>query len=273
MYNFKKVFKFPSKSNYFSSKSASPLQMYEEIMEMCMKFTLIIGANIFHSNHRKLNLNLVLTIIYLNLTFVLNVYDVYIFRDDLVRDIFCVLSISAEIQSYAKVYVFIFLKKNCTALKIKGENFFKKFNNKKSNEIFEIWMMRTAHIGVLIFFLFIVTTIIIITYPIIYYLIAQERILHFGFEIPMLDWKSSWFAYSLNFFHQASSFILFVIASIPSIVIIVIYIMTSLACFDILSILLKDLNEIAIKNENGCKNKDIKEMIKFILEVHLELIE
>jgi hypothetical protein len=109
-------------------------------------------------------------------------------------------------------------------------------------------------------------------YPIVFYLIFEERILHFGVEIPGLDWKNSWIAYSLNFFHQSSCFVIFVIASIPSIMIIVTYLMTSFAYFEVLSNLLKDLDEIIINNENGEKNKEITAQIKYITEMHLELI-
>jgi hypothetical protein len=54
--------------------------------------------------------------------------------------------------------------------------------------------------------------------------------------------------------------------------IIVTYLMTSFAYFEVLSNLLKDLDEIIINNENGEKNKEITAQIKYITEMHLELI-
>lgn len=178
-----------------------------------------------------------------------------------------------SLQSYAKVYVFVLLKENCIELKRRGENFHKSINSVKSSEIFESWMMRAAHIGLFLFSLFTVVCILIVIYPILFYIIFGERILHFGFEILMLDWQNSWLAYALNFVHQALCVIIFVIASIPSLIVPITYVMTSFGYFETLSLLIEDLNEFANGNENGEKNQEIKGMIKFIIEMHLELIE
>jgi hypothetical protein len=272
MEKIRNFFKIPSKSYYFSSGTITPQQMFNELMENYMKCLRVIGANILHDSHNNLNIRFAFAIFYLTFLFVINIYDIYIFRDDLVRDVFCILTMSGEIQSYAKVYVFIFMKKNCTELKQEAENFFKSFENVNATEIFEVWMMRTAHIFASIIFLYIIAYILIVTYPIVFYLIFEERILHFGVEIPGLDWKYSWIAYSLNFFHQSSCLIIFVIASFPSIMINITYLMTSFAYFEVLSYLLKDLDEIIINNENGEKNKEITAQIKYITEMHLELI-
>lgn len=261
----------PSKSFYFSSDSISNLQMFNELLEKSMSFTKIIGANIFADNYQKLNLRFALTFFYLTFLFIINIYDVYLFRNDLVRDVFCVLTISGEIQSYAKIYIFIFLRDTCVELKKSGEKLHKSVNSIKDREIFELWMMRTAHLGGIIIFMYIICCFVLINYPIIFYLLFGERILHFGIEIPMLDWKNSWIAYSINFLYQSTGFIIFTLASIPSIMIFVTFIMTSFAYFEVLSDLIKELDECVIDNEDGKNSQNIKEKLKSIVEMHLEL--
>lgn len=271
MSKIKKYFRAPSKKDYFSSDAINSVQMHEELLEHYQKIAVIIGADIFHTFHKKINIKIAMTVFYLTITFILNIYDVYLFRKDFVRDVFCILTLSGEIQSYAKIYVFFILKENCIELNNQVKRFHQTFNSSKSNEIFEKWMMRTGHIHAFILIMYFSAYAVIVSYPIVFYLIFDEKVFFFGIELPVLDWHNSWFAYGLNFFHHSSCLLIFIFGSIPSIMVIISFIMNAFGFFELLSILIKDLDELVIKNVDGKKDKEISLMINLIVENHLEL--
>lgn len=270
----RKFLKVPTKETYFSSGSITHQQMFSELCEKVMIPSRYLGANIFDKDYYEFNfLILILTFGLLTSTFAINIYDIYLFRKSLVRCVVCFFIFTAAFQSYNKIYTFVFMKQNCIELKEKCESFHQNFRSAKSVEIFEMWMLRAAHVGFFITVMYTIVGVLISVYPMIFYFLLDERILHFGIEIPMLDWKNSWIAYGIKYIHQSTILIAFVTSSIPSISIVVIYISTAFAFFDILSVLLDELDQISIKNEGNKNDKAIKEMIKLITEHHMELIE
>lgn len=274
MKSFKKVFKIPTKETYFSSASITHFQMYEELLDKSMIPARYLGANIFDKSHKKLNLLIISMFSLVVGTFVINIYDIYKFRKDLVRDAFCILTFTAAFQSYAKLYTFLFLKENCVELENKGRKFHENFKSEKSSEIFEKWMLRAAHVGLVLTIMYSIAAVLIIIYPAIFYFLFNEKVLHFGIEIPFLDWQNSWIAYGINYIHQSICLICFILSSISAISVIVIFISNAFAHFDILSFLLIELDQITIKSVGDYKKKkEIKDMILTIIKHHMELIE
>jgi hypothetical protein len=133
-------------------------------------------------------------------------------------------------------------------------------------------MMNSAYFCAILTIMNISCVILILIYPIIFYLITGERILHFGIEIPFLDWKNSWFAYGFNFGYQCMTLSLFICASIFSMVLVIIFLSNGLAQFDILKMLLDQLNQLAISDRKGENESKILSVIKLITEMHVQLI-
>lgn len=272
MENIRKFLKFPNKETYFSSSEITHLLMYRELLQMSMRPAKYLGANIFDESYKKYNWLIIAIFSLLTFTFIITIYDIYLFRKDLVRCAFCIINLTASFQSYGKLYTFIFMKENCILLKTKGEKIHQDFKDEKHAEILEKWMIRAAHVGFFITLMYIVVCFIIVIYPSLFYFILGERILHFGIEIPLLNWKNSWFGYALNYIYQSMCMICFTLGSIPTITIVVIYISTAFAYFDILSILIEELNQMTRISDENLKNNQVKAMIKLIIEHHMELI-
>lgn len=269
----KKIFKVPSKSTYFSSDTISPSQMYTELMQRTMNLAKLVGADIFKPNYKAVNIPFAITLFLCISLTIINIYDVYLFRNDIVRCMFCMITLSASFQSFAKMYTFVVLRKNQVDLRDRAEKFFTNINNQKSSEIFEKWMMLAAHTGAFVAALYLICAGLIDFYPVIFFAIFRERVLHFGIEIPVLNWKESWFAYGLNFSFQGTGIVMFIFASIVSNFLVICYLTSAFGQFDMLNILISNLNELAINNDRGRNNREIKASIKSLIQMHMELIE
>lgn len=269
----KKYLKVPSKSTYFSSNVITHSQMFDELMARLMDCAKIVGSDILNPNYQIVNLAFIISFIMIIFMIFISIYDAYLFRKDLVRCAFCLLNLSATFQAVTKIYTFLVLRENHVELNKISQKIHGDSKTLKSSEIFEKWMMIAAHMGGFMTVMYLIVGSLISIYPIIFYVVFNERILHFGVEIPGLNWKESWFAYALNFVHQVTSFLLFIFASIPSIFMIICFLTTAFAQYEWLNFLLSDLNDLASDNEQGQNNCAIKEKIKVIIKLHMELNE
>ena len=260
-------------STYFSSDVITPSQMFNDLLKKASDCAKLVGSDIYDPNFRPFTFLFNATLVVLFGLVAINVYDIYLFRNDIVRCVFCMITLSASFQSLAKTYTFIVLRQNQLALKEKAENFLVNLETPEFSEVFEKWMMLAAHTGVFITVLYLFCVGLIIVYPVIFYFIFGERILHFGIEIPMLDWKESWVAYGLNFLFQCICLILFVSASIATNFIVICLLTSAFGQFEMLNILISHLNQLAINNDEGKNNGEIKAAIKLLVQKHMELIE
>ncbi|KAL7029968.1 hypothetical protein ACKWTF_006450 [Chironomus riparius] len=265
--------KIPTKSTYFTSEAVTHLQMVDEIFEFAMKCGSLIGGRILDINYKLSSKKVIFIMLMAISTCIINIFDLYLFRKDSVRSVFCLLTISAQSQGFAKFYTFGCLRENILNLRKQSEKFHEHFSSLKSSKIFEEKFMIVAHISAGLTILYICTFILIAVYPIIYYFIMNERILHFGLELPFIDWKDSWIGYGLNFIHQIFLVFIFLCFSIVTICIIICFMTSGMCQFDVLSLLLAELNELALSNEDGSKNNEIHQKVKFLIKTHVNLSE
>ena len=266
-------FKIPTKSTYFSSDVITHLQMADEIFEYAMKWARLCGAEIFDQNYKFTNKKLEFTVSLLTLTSIINIYDIFLFRDDIVRCVFCLLSFSCEVQSFAKVYSFLWLHGNFLSLRKQCEKFHEHFSSLKSSKMFEEKFMIASHVIAVLTVLYICTFILLVLYPIIFYFIMNERILICGIELPFINWKESWIGFGINLIHQMMCLFTFFCGSIFSLCVTICFITTEVCQFDVLKILRDELNELIIKNQDGSKNKEIRSQINFLAKTHANLID
>ena len=266
-------FRIPNKSTYFSSDLITHLQMVDEIMEFALKWGRLIGAGLLDQDYKTANKTIIFVVLLLILTCTINIYDIYLFREDVIRCVFCLLTFSAGIQSFAKCYTFLWMRNNILNLRKQSEKFHEHFSSLKSSKIFEEKFMIAAHVIAGLSVLYITAFILIAIYPIIFYFIMNERILHFGIELPLIDWKNSWIGYGINFGYQILIVSIFFCGSIVSLCIIICFMTSGIGQFDVLDILLDELNELAIKNDKGEKNDEIRKKIKFLIQTHTNLME
>lgn len=266
-------FKFPTKSSYFSSDVITHSQMVNEIFEYTMIPARFIGAGIYDKNFQVLNKKLIFLLTLLTITMSINVYDIYYFRNDIVRCIFCLMTFSAGVQGYIKFYTFVILRKDLIELRNAAEKFHENFESPKSSKIFENKFMIATHVSATLTLLYVCTFILLSIYPILFYFITNERILHFGIELPFIDWKYSYVGYTINFVHQLYCALSFFCGSIPTLCIIICFMTSAIGQFDVLEILLDEINELSLVNEDRQNDNRIKMKIIFLIQTHTNLVD
>jgi hypothetical protein len=264
--------KLPSKSTYFKSEKLSPLEMFKKIVIAVNFLARFVGCDVYTSNFSPLKLRFILCLVNC-LTFVaMSFYDIFLFRDDLVRSCFCMISLGLGLQGVMKVQTFVFSRQKIFELKDRCETFLVNFNTKATSEMFESWLMISCHVGILLFIMISALSVLFLIHPIIFFFITGEKILHAGFELPGIDWHEP-FGYALNFVYDCSLIYTFVFAFVATCFINIFYILIARGQFELLKILLEDVDDMIKANKNGKNDAKIKNQIKLITEMHNELLE
>lgn len=265
-------FKFLTKSTYFSSDSISTVEILKKIKWFANVSAYYIGCDVMGADFTIFTLRFFLCIGNLFASYFLNFYNIYLFRDDLARVFFCMVTLAVSFQGVIKLYTFVFHRNKILSLFNRLEKFLTNCNSKRTNKIFEKWLMIMSHIGFFTTVLFLIGSFCLLIYPIAVYFIIGERILHFGFELPLIDWRTTT-GYTLNFIYCGTLIYMFMFAQIAVWILNTTFIVVAFGQFEVLKVLLEDLNELAVTNDNGKHNEGIKKMIKTITQMHNELSE
>lgn len=268
------MFKFglPKKATYFSSESITCAQMINEIYEFAMKIARLVGLGIFDENFSMMNWRTGPMIFVLITGSFLSVYDIYKFSDDNFRCIFCLLLCSGQLQSYIKLYSFAYKRHDFIELRQKADKFDENFKSQKSSKILEEKLMEATHVCAILSFLYFSSYILISSFPILFYFITGKRILHVGIELPLIDWEQSFVGYALNFAHQMIALSAFSCLCTMILIVEVILVTCSIHQFDVLEIMLDDLDELLVKNDNGENNSKIEQHLKRVYQTHQNLM-
>lgn len=269
-----KVFKIPTKSTYFGKKPISSLEMFDKIIQHDNSLVTLTGFSIFTPRWTVWNPFAITLLVNFVIIFIVHIYDLYLFRDDAGRFFLLFLSLSAFVQSLAKLYTFIYKMDIILDQKKTVESFLKAFeNNTKMNQIYEKWLLIVCHVMVSCMGVFIGIYMIGIFYPVAMYFVFGERILLFGFEIPFLDWNESIFAYLLNCFWQDYMTLLFMLGSTSSVFLCAYPVLMIFGQFEVLKTLINELEELILSNKRGENNGKIKSHLKKIIQMHNEVLK
>lgn len=265
-------FRVPTKSSYFASESLSSLEMFKIIIKRINFIANIIGCDIFSDDFSVLKFHFLSSVGNLFGFYALSFYDIYLFRTDLVRLCFCLVTVGLGFQGLNKLYTFLVHRPQILNLCDRIEKFLTNFNHHKVNQAFEKWIIIACHVGSLLILTLAGCGFLIFVYPIIYYFFSGEKILHFGFELPMIDWHTN-VGYFLNFLYSGSLFYLFIPATIASCFLTLYLIIMSFGQFEVLQVLLEELDEMILAEGNETSSDRIKSHIGLIAEIHNELVE
>lgn len=263
--------KIPTKSTYFSSDSLSTKEMLKKIVWFINFVSYFVGCDILEPDFTIFSKRFFVCVANLFASYVLNFINIYWFREDLVRVCFCLVTLLIALQGVIKLYTFVFHRDKILSLLNRLEKIITKFNTERTNNIFEKWLMITSHVGFLATTLFLVGSFFVLIYPIIVYLFTGEKILHFGFELPWVDWKTLP-GYTLNFVYSGSLVYLFIMAQISSWFLNVSFIVIIFGQFELLKVFLEDLDELLLRNEKGKNDIEIKKLIKTVTQLHNKLL-
>jgi hypothetical protein len=271
------IVKIPTKTTYFKSGSISSTEMFQKIIEVMNFIGSFIGYNFFSKNFSFKNFMLIVVFVDLVTYLAISFQNIYAFRDDFVRQIFCVATLGMGFQCAIKLYTFVFNRDNILKLAELAENFHKSSNDVKAIKSFEKWMLVCCHVGSLLAISYFSCAFLAFCYPMIFYLIFGKKILHFGFVIPGTNWETL-IGYSINFVHQTFQFYLVMIALFVTSFYTIFFILNVFSQYDSIEVELDNLSELATKHEKDkqkfkIKNQKIKEKIGKITDEHVKLFE
>ena len=248
----------PTKLTYFGTDSISNLEMFQKIIKQINFVLSLISFDIFPPgwNMKKPLCLCVLTNFFFG--FFLHFYDLYLYRNDLPRFFFFLMSMTGFLKGLIKLYLIGSKTEEMLELARRIESLLKNIEkNSKMNEILEKWMIIVCHM--------IVTCMIIFTGSDIIDFLSEPRILtfwrkvlFFGFELPFLDWNNSNLAYALNLGWHL--WFIFVVATGWSSVVVLsafIIIMT-FGQFEVLRALSEELDKFIKKNKGHPSSFRIK---------------
>lgn len=264
--------KLPGKEEYFGSKSLSVLESFNQIVLKANNIGKLVGCEIYSEDFSPYNLTF-FSVMVLGFGFmVLNGFSLYQYRKDLERFFFCIATFGSALQIIPVVYTFICRQPDNYNLIVRIRKFLTNFNTERSNAAFEKWLIICCHISVTLLIVIVFCIFLVIIYPIVYYFIFGENILHFGFGLPLIDWTTP-FGYSINFVFIVFVVSAFLCGTTAKLIFTTIYITMSFGQFDLLEVLLEDLNELILKNQNGENVREIKNSIRVVTQMHDELLE
>jgi hypothetical protein len=248
------------------------MEMFRASMKNIDKVGRLIGCDIFEPNFTTKNVMFIIMMFDLITYLLISFQNIYAFREDFVRVVFCIVTLGMGFQGSGKIYTFIFQRKNLLKLGKLAEKFQGNSNDKKSAGKFEKWILNYCHVGSFTVILFCVSGFVVFCYPFIFYLIVGKKILHFGFMIPGLNWETP-HGYTINFIHHTYQIFIVVSGTSMTTLYILFFLFNAFAQYDALKVLLDNLNFLAVSNKNHKNDEKIKICIADITNGHVELIE
>lgn len=270
-FHYLRNFEVPPKAFYFSSDSISIAELFDELLNYISIPLRFFGFGIYDDNYiycSKIFIMWTLAALIITLIVFCNLYT---FRDETVKFLYSFLCLSFIPQVAARFYTFIALRENHLELKELSKNFIESYEDKKSKEIFEGWILKATHLIFTYVFLHCIVVSVLLLFPILYLIILNERVLLIGIELPFMDWKNSFFAFSLHVIFHGFLSCVYVTSTLATVGVVITFLTVSFAQFDTLKMHLATLNDLAIKeNHDSLK---IKELIRKIAISHNNVLE
>ncbi|CRK98951.1 CLUMA_CG012053, isoform A [Clunio marinus] len=260
------------KTSRFIVEFDSTLDLFRKTVKTANIALWASGANIFKENHTFLTLQLFCTVSYIIATMAIIFYNLYLFHDDFIRCCFMLTIFFIAIQGFTKVYTLFRYKIGILAMVARCETIMMKYNYPKVNEIFEKWMLITWYLFVLLAVTFCTAGVLAAIYPIIVYLITGTKFLHFGYQLPWLQWDGR-YGYLCNFVFCCIATFLYALPLSATVCIYLLFVLIVLAQYDMLEVFIEELDESIVSNDNGRNAKLIKSQIKRIAENYIEICD
>ena len=262
----------PTKCFFFKAHEKADEMFRKSLKNTVSLFCRFIGCDIFSTKftiHTFLFYGLFFDLISYSL---ISIYNIYLFRNDFIRSTFCVVTLGMGFQGAIKLYTFIFHRSDMLRLYDLIVLFQQSVQNFKIKNALENSVINSCIASLVLIPMYLACGILMFIYPLVYYLLFDKRILHFGFVLPFID-VESYLGYALNFFHHSLQIYVVINAAIGSNIVCILFINGAFGQYDALTILLQELDTIASQNVDGCNDQLIKQYIKEITRIHVELIK
>jgi hypothetical protein len=249
---------------------STSIEIHHAVVEFAIKICRLIGCNMLSVDFSYTNIVLLLLVLDFVTYIPINLYDVYLFRENFVRCMFCVVTFPCGIQGGIKLYVFIVHRQKILNLMSIAENFHQISTRTRGNSAtFRKWMLVAVHVFFFILILFIGIFILIVIYPIIVFIFSGNIILHYGFVLPFID-PEIVYGYALNFSHHVLQTFIVITGTMASVMLTMYYVIVILAKYDTLG---ADIDDLDIMIKSSTSEDKTNEKLADIIDQHNALIE
>jgi hypothetical protein len=124
--------KIPTKSTYFSSSSLSTVDMLKKIIEFTNLVAGLVGCDIFKLNFSLKTLKFGFWMGHLITYIFFLFHNIYLYRSDLARICFCMVTFAACVQGIAKIYTFVANRDKIMDMIYRLEKFHNEFQHQKN---------------------------------------------------------------------------------------------------------------------------------------------
>lgn len=252
------------------SESSTNHEIFKQTVDFLNFVSSFIGCNVLSSNFKLANLWILILVLDFITYMPINIYDLYLFHNDFIRCMFCVVTLGNGFQGGIKLYTFIMKRKNIQRIFTNAEKFIVDTKCCSCSQKYNKWLILSCHIIFALTILFLLAGLLMFIYPAIVYIWRGHRTLHFGFILPAIDPETS-VGYLLNFLHHTLQIYSLCIALLYTLNATIFAIMVSLAKYETLYVLLDQLNDlITVRTQD---QKKLKEKFVEIMQEHIKLID
>ncbi|CAG9798548.1 unnamed protein product [Chironomus riparius] len=245
-------------------------EIYDQIVNFLDWSFKFIGCGILSTDFKFTNPLLMILLLDFVTYIPINIYDVYLFRDDFIRDMFCLVTLGNGFQGGIKLYTFIMQRDNLLEIFSTAEEFIEDMKNRDCSEKFKKWLIISCHIILGVVILFLLGGALVFIYPAVVYIFIGKITLHFGFILPTVD-PDSIVGYSLNLIHHTLQIYITVLALFTTLNMTVFIIIIALAKYESFYVMLNQLNVLIASRVQD--QKKIKEKFEEIIQEHVKLID
>jgi hypothetical protein len=265
---FLKKIKLPTKYFYFRKNHVTTEEMSEKLFWIPNEMAKPLGCNIFSEDFTwKTILFAMLMTIFLIFT-ISHFYSLYIFRSDVSRFMFVLITMNLVVQSFGKLYTFVTLRPDIMKTVYLCKSFLRFCENQEMRDCFEKWLLIGFHGEVAVAFCLTIAYIFVVTFPAIIYLVFDSVTLIAGCVIPFTDDQTT-IGYTINYTFQSIGGFLTILAFSTALMDVICFLVHFLAFYESLEVLIEKLKSLAkIKKKTDDQNKEIKRILNKIIDGH-----
>ncbi|XP_019527877.1 odorant receptor 22c-like [Aedes albopictus] len=257
-----------NKYRVFQYEINSAAQFYHEMVQRTDKFSRLLGANLIRHDFSMINRTFAVMVC-LHATYIyLFTTSMYYYRNDIEKILLNITTIGFSIQMLAKIHLYAFRRERIVEINDLNQIYYEnKYLDSKTVKDALIKSARLTYVVVKLNFIFSSAYwIVIITGPLTYSIITQNRLLPFGFEWTHSD---DWTAYAINFTSQAILVFFVVVATIASDDTFIVYLLTGCGQMDAIVASLQDMNAMI---DGDAQERKITEQLTRIIKLHQHLL-
>jgi hypothetical protein len=174
-------------------------------------------------------------------------------------------------QGIAKIYTFVISRKKIMKVNSIIRDYHEQIDHPEIQKKLENMLILSAFFKYFLVFAYVGFACLVFIYPFVIYLLFGERILHFGFEIPGIDWQASLLGYGINFMHHSYQIFVVSCGILITNYMNFFFFLNVIGMYIGLGVMVKDFQQLISRKKTDDWNKDLNFKIIEISKAYVEI--